>query len=388
MKQIIDPSVNPYLDKLFIMYPNITLFVLKKGIYYLSRPLVIDKEGINIIGESNNAYDVHIYQQTGVDDGIVINANKITIRGISIHVENGENVCLSHFDANWTTVENCKFYGSDSYFTVFYAGPSQLLQGESTINGYENDVLDMHNIFDNNIVYTKWSGDAVSMSLQKYNSFRNNLIRGGKVAIYLCKESKVTNNKIYDSASNGIIVSLPSHNIEISNNTIACSHDGSIVVRPQVEHGEYASINHNIHIFNNVIRDSKYIGIEINNTDLINIYSNSILFSQNYGMYSLNSSNVFIDDNKIISRYRHIGFDNSDDNIIRNNIMWSTYPNLCDHAIILIESSNNRIDDNMFYGFYTSIPINIVPNNNIINNITTNNTTSVKCLEYFKFVLS
>lgn len=366
---ILNQSMMPNLDNLFEQYPLENVFYFEPGTYYLSQQLNIVKPNIQFIGLSYDAKDVHIEQQNIDANGMNVRADNFTMTHISVHVEDGEMVCLSHSGCNWTNIQNCRFYGSSTNFTIYFAGP-QFVAGENTINGYLNDTLDMYNCFDNNIVYTKWEGDSVSFSLQKYGSVRNNIIRGGKLAIYMVKDCMITHNNIYDSYAHGIIVSLPSYNLEISNNFIRNPVSAGINVRLQAEHGEYINENHNINIKENTIIASKYIGIEINNGHSINIANNFIKCTEQFSIYLLQSTQNTITDNICVQAIRGILIDaDCNDNIVSNNHIFSVFPKMSDHAIAVLDNcSNNTISDNQFSGRYTSTVIKDITGNNSFNN--------------------
>lgn len=370
---IIEESIYPCLDDILTKYEFSTFFLIKPGNYTITKNFVIDRDNINIFGETSDPGDVLIQQITPGMDGIVINADHITLKNVSVKVDNGENVCLSHYDSNYSNIQNCHFYGSDTHFTIFFAGPSDLEMGESTVNGYFNDNLDMYNIFDNNIIFTRWNGDAISISLQKYCSFRGNIVRGGKVAVYMCKNTLVTLNQIYDSTSEGIFVSLPSHDLTISHNKIRKCENAGISMRPQVEHGPTLMEDYRIDIRDNIIINSGFIGIELNSVQLCTIKNNYVNKTKLSGIYLLNNDNCTIDDNELFEPNRGIFVDSSDFVTITNNEIISTNKYLTDHGIYLQnipDTLNIIVAGNMIIGEYVSVPI--FPSENIFDVSNTN----------------
>ena len=369
---IISTYVMKILDNILDIYPKETTFYFEKGNYELTKQLNITRCGVRFIGLTGDAKDVHIHQKTVGENGINIRSNNIRIEYISVHVEEGEGVCISHSDSDWTTIENCHFYGSDTNFTVYFAGPS-LQAGDATINGFLNDNLDMHNEFNNNVIYTKWNGDSISFSLQKFGSIRDNIIHGGKFAIYMVKNCVVTHNAVYNSSAHGIICSLPSHDLFISENFIKNSVSASINIRLQEEHGEYDSENHNIIISNNTICDSKYIGIEVTNANDITINDNRINATEQFGIYILKSSEINVEKNSIVQYQRGVHIDIASNAIqIKNNLLYSVFPKFSEHSIVLEDGvSNCNINGNIVSGPHISSPIKNIGTDNIIehNNI-------------------
>lgn len=352
-KILLDPITNYNLDNIF-EYDNINYFILEKGIYEITKPLVINKNNIIFTSRTNNPNDVQIIQKNDMDGLVIKNSNGIIIRGITITVKDGNNVCFTNSNSNWTNVSNCCFYGSDQHFTVFYSGPSHLKKGESTINGYVNNELNNNNIFENNKIYSKWDGDAISFCLQNNGIFRNNIVKGCKMAIYMCKNTFVSNNSSNDSSSHGIVLSIPSENIKICNNIINRSLAGAITARLQLEHGKFNITNHQIDINNNVILDCKYIGIEVVESIYVNIYCNNIISTNHFGIYILNVSNANLNNNKLYDNKRGIVIEQTYKSHIYNNYIYSLNLDISDHGISILNSNNNKLINNKLYGYYLS----------------------------------
>jgi parallel beta-helix repeat protein len=172
----------------------------------------------------------------------------------------------------------------------------------------------------------------------------------------MCKDVICSNNIIYDSTGNGIIVSLPSHNIKINNNSIRNCASGSILVWPQMEHGEYDSTDHNIEICHNLIKDGNHIGIELNNADNVMVVNNRIYDSVSHGVYLLTSTNIKVHENECYKNKRGIVLEqSSDSNEITSNKIHSIHPMYNDHGVFVLNSENNLVKNNVFYGKYESI---------------------------------
>lgn len=247
-----------------------------------------------------------------------------------------------------------------------------MTEGSSTLNGYFNDVLDSHNSFNNNVIHSCWNGDAIFFSLQNYSTCSDNIVQGCRLAIYMCKNSIISGNIIYTSISSGIMISLPSHNVTFSSNFIMNAYESSIVVRKQMEHGDFTSSNYNINILNNEIIKSGFHGIDLNDVDLAVVASNKIDEVAEHGIYILNGTNIVISSNLIITSNKSIYIDiGSTNNIVDSNKTYNVFPNYTESAVYTLYSFGNTISNNNFYGTYTSVLINQIPDN--LNNVLINN---------------
>lgn len=374
---ILNTNIIKSLDEMFNVYSDYDTYVLMVGDYYITKDLVINRPNVKIIGNDTNPNKINIYQKTPTCNGLVLSADNIIVQNISVHNEIGDGTCLTISGCNQTRVENCYFYGNINDFAIYYSGPANLTAGQSVIDAYQNDNLNTQNYFDNNCVYTDWNGDAISFSLQSHGSFCNNIIRGGKIAVYMCKNTNVMGNHIMDSTSNGIFISLPSMNLNIRNNKIHNSLYSGIVIRNQLEHGVFNSSLHNIIIDNNIICSSHFHGIEINNLDTSTISNNIINNILNNGMYFLTSTNLLINNNNICHTNKGIYLDiHCDTNTISNNNIYSVFPSYTSNAIYLNNAINTNVNDNTSCGIFSSSTINIIsdPNQNTNNKLTNNKT--------------
>jgi parallel beta-helix repeat protein len=349
---VIEPTKTPYLDNIFFYNPTITTFVLMPGNYNISNVLKFKKPGISLIGKTTDPKDVHIFQ-TNEKDGIAINSDNITFQGISVHCTSPKQVCFTVAGANNTVVSYCHFYGALDTFCIYYAGPPSLIQGQSTLDGYTNYILDSGNVFYNNIVYTQYAGDSVSISLQYKTQTVGNFIRSGKMAVYMCRTCNIYNNVITDSASNAIYVSLPSDNLSIIGNKIYNSHFSGVKISDQLEHGQFVAYDYNILMKHNVIYGSNVYGIELNYVFGINIVNNAIVSGQSIGIYSYGGNNVIVQNNKIAYFKFGIYFEQTGNSAIKSNNFTSTYPNFGNNCIKVVNdklSVNNVISGNTIRG--------------------------------------
>lgn len=365
-------NVNPgNIDNIIIDNPDVTDFFFIDGVYFLTKKLLINKPYISFGGTS--AKKVHIIQNNPDQDGFDIEADYFKMYDISLHVTHPGRVTIVFADCNNTSVSNCFFYGSPDTFTIFYAGP-QIKAGIDTLNAYNENRLDSGNKFYKNTIYSKWSGDAVSFSLQKNGLVQSNIIRGGKFAIYMCNDVKVANNTIYDSTSHGIFVSLPSHNIDIvKNNIYECTNSG-ITIKNQLEHGEFNSSPYYITILKNKIYDMSFHGVEINDGININIENNTIMSKYNTTIYAQNSSQLTIINNQLAYFKYGVRILNSNNISTVNNDMLSIFPYTCKTFINFSGSSEITISDNILKGLYITNTVDIVNSLNVeINNNTEEN---------------
>ena len=364
--------------------PLVTKYTLPIGTYYLDDILTITRNNLSIIG-LGKASETHIYQQNVNRDGINIRADSVVIKNVSVHVPHSKRVALTVAGCNKSKVTKCYFYGSRDFFTIYYAGPP-VKAGEATINAYLSNQLDNRHNFSKNVVYANYSGDAVSFSLQYDGRFVGNIIRGGKLAVYMCRDSQIDNNHIYDSNSHGIYVSLPSHNLTISNNNMYECKNSSLIIKQQREHtylnGDAIPISdYNMTIDGNCFYDNDYFGIEINEGQNINITNNKFLHNEVRGLYLQSCSNIVIKDN-ILSYFKiAIELLNISECQICNNTFYSVYPVATEKGIILSTyvvngvmgvNLNNTVSNNYFKGQIT-YPITVTDQKPDDTNIVANN---------------
>lgn len=377
---IINLKKEMYIDNIFEMYPNGKIFNFEPGNYYLKSVLHITKPGIQFLGTTKKAADVHIFQKDTTMDGIAINADKIIIMYISVHVPHDDKIALTVASSNDTKIENNYFYGNSTTFTVYYAGPKDLKTGSSTLNAYFKNYLDNRNVFRRNVVYSKWSDDNIAFCLQNGSLFTYNIIRGGKVAAYMCKNTYITTNTIYDSSSNGVYLSFPCDNVQIKYNHIYECSQSAIMLANQLEHGPFKSYPYNILIKDNYIYDAKNNAIEMNDANKISITGNRFVSTDESGIYCLRSTDVNINANKISYFKVAIWLELSSHNSIMNNNVFSVYPDDGNNIVKITNKSNsNVIANNSINGHieYDLFPVD----SDCLNNKIYDNKTS----EYYNY---
>jgi hypothetical protein len=355
------------IDDIIIANSTILTFYFPDGKYYLDDILNITKSNIKFIGLSKNAKFVHIFQNNTQRDGLNVIADNFFMQHISVHVPHDGKIALTVAAANNTSIQHCYFYGNKTTFSVFYAGPKSLVAGPDTINGYNNNTLDMNNTFRNNVIYSQWSGDCVSFSLQMNGLVNSNIIRGGKLAVYMCKKCDITNNVIYDSIDSGIHISLPSEYLNILSNKIYECDASGIKISDQTEHGSFTQDKYNIMIKNNYIYDAKTNAIELNDVNYCIIRNNKLISTETNAIYILRSKNIKIDKNKVAYFIVAFWLENSSNCNIYSNKCMSVYPNQGHNVVKLaFNSNNNKIYNNdisgtVIYDKYV-IPSNTVGN--------------------------
>lgn len=362
------------LDNLLTLHPTVNTFYLESGTFYINKVLHIERPNVKLIGLTN-ASTTHIKQNNILKDGISVKfADYFEMRNISVHVEHPDKICFTLASCNNTKVEDCYFYGNTNTFCVYYAGPSTLIQGVDTLNAYRGNRLDNYNVFRRNTVYSQWSGDNISFSLQNRGLFTYNIIRGGKLAVYLCRNSWITCNRIYDSSTTGIFISLPTHHTQIKHNIIYECADSAIVARNQVEHGTFTKTPYHILISNNYIYDSKDHSIEFNDVDTATIDSNTLIYTDIHGLYCLRCDNINIINNKISEFKVAAWLEHTSNCILENNNIMSIFPSYGQNVIKLTNASNNNIiKNNKVSGriLYDMVPVS----NDSVGTIILNNET-------------
>jgi hypothetical protein len=199
--------------------------------------------------------------------------------------------------ASNVVLNHCKILGSDHMFGIFFAGPN-LPIGDATVSAVENKQLDEHNKIINCTVESNFIGDGVSFSLQKNGIVHNNLIKGTKLAFYMCVDSFVINNTFENSNSSGIFYNIPALDNVIAQNTILNAEGSGIKIALQGEHPVSETYRGtNLKVFNNTIIAAGHFGIDINNLRQSLIVNNHIEASGTGGMYLLRAEYLTIKKN-------------------------------------------------------------------------------------------
>lgn len=335
------------IDNILIDNPGVNAFNFPPGDYYLNDKLLIDRKNVSFYGTGKEG-SVHIFQNAE-KDGLDVEADGFKFQKISLHVEHDDKVALTVANCNNIIVKNCVIYGNSTNFTVFFAGP-EVSAGSATLNAYDSDNLCMNNVFEKNIIYTKWSGDCVSFSLQYAGSLCNNIIRGGKIAIYMCKYTNVSKNIIYDSVSSGIFLSLPSHNIILESNHVYECQESGIVIKNQQEHGLFNSSDYFVKINKNTVYDTNFHNIEMNDCFEIEITKNKLFATNNVAIYVLRSGKVGMTNNLIGQFQKALHVIQSSNCSFNNNECSSIFPYQSEYVADLDDTNNIEIKNNEIRG--------------------------------------
>lgn len=357
--------IGPNIDNLLVDNPDEIDFIFPPGEYIMTQKMLINRQHVTFTG-LGGADQIHIIQTNANQDGFDIEAHYFTMKNISLHVESPNRVAISAANVNNTNINNCYIYGNPTTFTIYFAGP-KVAQGVDTLTAYYSDNMDCNNSFIDNVVYSKWSGDAVVFALQTRGQFKRNIIRGGKLAIYMCKYVAVQNNTIYDSSSSGIYLSFPCYQVNIVNNKIYECKENGIVLKNQIEHGSFTSGNYSIKIANNYVSDNNAAGIDINDGNGVNVSENVISGSRVQAINLLRCTNIVVNENKF--PYFDIGIElnNSTGCRVTKNLFYSIYPYDAHYFISLYNSKNNTVTGNTIYGNVMNTQVNTI-DNNISNN--------------------
>ncbi|WP_446897090.1 fibronectin type III domain-containing protein [Clostridium sp. LBM24168] len=279
-------------------------FYIKNGEYILNESININKSGIIIQGESKE--NTKIIQNNSAINAITVTENDVEVSNLTIDSSHGRTA-FSTSDSqtiNNVKLHDCIIYGSPYVFAVaFYGTPYTNDVEDNAV--VESGNLAQGNIIENNEIHAELSevsnpeADGILFTKQKGGTINNNKIYGRRIAFYLSRDSKVTNNEIHDSSTNGIRCAVPALDNEISGNTIDNSKASgiSLVRNNGSVAGDYRASN--IDIKGNVISNSKYFGIEINNLMNSEISGNKLSDIAFNGIYIVLSDELTVAENKI-----------------------------------------------------------------------------------------
>ncbi|AAK79927.1 parallel beta-helix repeat protein [Clostridium acetobutylicum] len=352
--------------------------IIKDGTYLLSSALIIKNNNTVITGASKTG--VKIIQTNTAADGVVIYADNVKVSNLTVDCQKyaGRGTAIVEGHSNNVMVSNCIVYGSNSNFSIYFAG-KDYSSDEDTIKAVENGDLDKNNVVKDCTVYSTNEGDGVILALQRYGKLLNNTIIGTRIAFYMCNSSQVCGNTINDSKSHGIFVSIPAFNNIIENNIINNCALSGIKVAAETEHTNPEINNHTymgtgFTIDNNKIINPAYFGIEIDELADSTIVSNKLSKCDYVGIYMLRSNNLHVVQNCVIDSGYGVN-EPKDSNYSKNlskNIKWDLNSNAaifvdyntkyiaiisnsidnmtsgCAHAIFESNFDNNEAKDNFY----------------------------------------
>lgn len=295
--EFLNVTINKLIDS------GIKDIFIKNGNYKLNNMININKPNVNLIGEDKNY--TKLIQTTPNSDSVGVHkADNVTVSNLTIDNSINGSSAFSEGNSNNVILKNCILYGRDTNnFTVYFAGKDYPTNTSANpVKGLENNDLDTGNQIINNTIYSKFDGDGVSFSCQSNGSVMDNKVYGTRIAIYICNNCTTSNNTIENSSSNGINISIPSVNDVISQNTIENSNTSAIKVSAEKEYPVPQSYyGNNITISGNDIKNSNYMGIEVEQLAKSHISDNNINTTFNNGIYLLLTDSLTVDKNNIIS---------------------------------------------------------------------------------------
>lgn len=370
---VVSTLAHPNIDNLLEAYPSNNIFYFENGEYSLTATLTINRPGIRFCSVSGNPDDVKIVQTSFSDNAINIQYSNFTMDSISVVHDEGEGMCLYQGDANWTNIENCKFYGNATNHTVFFAGPAYASLDDLVLL-FNNEQFNSFNNFDNNIIYTKTGGTSITYNLQQHGCIKNNIIRGGKVSSYMMNNCVINHNFIYESGSNGISITGLMKNVNVFQNLIKKTETSSINIKLTDDLLLHRDLCTNIIIDNNSIKDCKYISIELNKINNITIKNNNIKWTTDLGIFMVDCNNITINDNDLIQYRRGVHVDIDSHAIeINNNNFYSVFPKISEHSIAIEDLTHTiNVVNNTIYGMHLSSVTKDVTGANIFSGNTVN----------------
>lgn len=277
-----------------------TKIFVKNGTYLEATPISITSGNVEILGE--NIEDTVIQFGAG-QDGLLIYSNYNLVRNLTLDsATNTSTAALVIGDGQSTgnpdtsignnnTIQYCRIQGSSSAFALYVAGASYYTS-TPTLQAFENNDLQYNNKIEYCILESTYTGDAFSFSLQKDGSFSNNYVSGGRIAVYMCRNTNCCNNSIVDSSAQGIFIWCPAYNNNIVGNKIYNSSSSSIQLENQLEHTPLLDDQRGFanNVSNNMIFESNNSGIEItgdaDHEPKNNNFNNNTIFKpDNHGIY-------------------------------------------------------------------------------------------------------
>lgn len=324
-----------YIDEILNNAQNSQIFMFEKGNYFIQNPIkIMNKTNITLRGITGNSNEVTITQEgTTINpennetihyDGInIVDSNYVTIDGLTVSVnkEEGTPIALSVSGSSHVRVSNCRFYGSNNNFAIYFSGPTGVEAAQETIDAYNAGQIDSHNIFEKNMIVSYSTIDGVVFALQKDGIIQNNIVYGCRIAIYMVRDVLCHNNYSYNSKTTGIVCSVPSHNLEICNNVINNATSTGIKISEQMEHGDTPVDSFMINIYNNEVRRCLN-GVDVVDCHHCNIHDNTLIDVQDNGVTTIRVDHCEIKNNMLVNCPKgiNISVETFNTEIMNNNI--------------------------------------------------------------------
>lgn len=278
------------------------------GVHDIHETIKIQRPNVQISGESR---DGTVLRKIGPASFIlVVDTENVTVANLTLDAKTFDSNSNQIWEAfgcvncNHTTLRGATILGSMHMFAVFFAGPgNQFDAGQATIDAFDASWLDVGNVCEDNIIHSDFPGDVLSFSLQKSGRVTGNTVVGGVISFFMNKDSTCDRNTVNDSNTAGIFISVPAENNLLEGNTVRRSTGSGIVVRRQIDHrdgadGVSGSIltptsyrAPGIVIQNNLVEDSRFMGIEIDQTVGAVVEGNTVMTPDFHGIYFLRTDN-------------------------------------------------------------------------------------------------
>jgi len=380
------------LSEIVHCHPNASRFMLAAGTYLCSKPILIDRPDITFCGAGAVASMVKIVITSRTCDGIVVKADRCTVRNVSIGYsveaaapvvqEDGalaavpvSGIALAIVAANNVTIEECHIHGHTDNYAVYFSGPQH--EHADVVDLFHTDMghsLNKQNRFTANLVYSTFHDNGVAFCLQRDGVVSENIVRGTELCMYVCRDCICSKNKVIDSVTYGIGCSWPCANVVVSHNVVKHCRSAGICVRPYVDSFDVAQQQA---IFGNEQSDPAN-KLDVAHNNIYATLSDGIIIDDVFGLFSIDNnivsriadvavhlvrvSGATVTNNTVTFASRGITADVDTTNAqISNNTVNSIYPHISSHAIIVETGATaNTLDGNSVNGKYLGKEVLIV----------------------------
>lgn len=242
-------------------------FILAPGKYFLTKTITVSGiDKVDIRGSTGNPVDVELIFTDGMDGIVVKNSDYFNLHYLTVtlndtHQNAYQGIPLVMEQCNRFNVSGCVFNGTQRGFGfgVFLAGSGVWSdQDLHNINsdGYQDDPVNLDkrsitmqkmlqhydsnslmnsNTFKNNILNCKSKDDGLLFSLQYASDCSNNVVRGTKLSVIMCRNCNISNNLIVHSVTDGMYLSTPCNAMNVNNNKINSPQNNGIVIDEQID---------------------------------------------------------------------------------------------------------------------------------------------------------
>ncbi|WP_415463554.1 right-handed parallel beta-helix repeat-containing protein [Clostridium saccharoperbutylacetonicum] len=309
------------------------------------------QQGGSITGNTIDGTDLYVYQCNNIElsNNTIENTNGKP--GIQVDLL-GDNININHND-----IKNAGTSGISIINTTTSGKYSGIDVTDNTIYNTHDLGIEVNNISGGNI-----SNNTVT----KTNDIGINILKSDNLVI--------DSNTIYDSQKGGIRLGLAGNNVKVSNNRTTKIHDSGIaVVADSTDTNSYTGVE----VLNNIVTDTYYFGIAVNNLDGGIIKGNSISETDYYGIYLLKSKNLTVENNSILDSELERGLGESwtssakssiyldysvSNSNISNNYLKNTNSTFPNGILIASTSTDNTVSGNVILGNFSQAVVTEVTN--------------------------